>query len=86
MALTEGENASHNHPMLAGAAGTSNVPAADVGIAGDANLFAAPSSPALLMHGLSIDDNGSGAPHENRQPYLALNFIIAIAGEFPQRN
>jgi microcystin-dependent protein len=25
-------------------------------------------------------------PHENMQPYLALNFIIALAGIFPARN
>ena len=29
---------------------------------------------------------GSGAPHENRQPYLALNFCIALQGVFPSRS
>jgi microcystin-dependent protein len=41
--------------------------------------------------GIQIND-GSGAsaggsqPHENRQPYLALNYIIALAGIFPSQN
>ena len=28
---------------------------------------------------------GGGQPHENRQPYLGLNYIIAIEGLFPVR-
>ena len=30
--------------------------------------------------------NGGGQPHENRMPYLVLNFCIAINGVFPSRN
>jgi microcystin-dependent protein len=82
VALTPSQNGVHSHPMRAGAVATSNVPAADVGI-GNALLFAPPSSPEVVMHALSIEEAGSGAPHENRQPYLAVNFIIAVAGEFP---
>ena len=29
---------------------------------------------------------GGSQPHENRQPYLALNFCIALQGVFPSRN
>ena len=29
---------------------------------------------------------GGGQPHENRQPYLGVNFIIALEGIFPSRN
>jgi microcystin-dependent protein len=29
---------------------------------------------------------GSGQPHDNRQPYLTLNYIIALQGIFPSRN
>jgi microcystin-dependent protein len=34
----------------------------------------------------SIGQAGSAMPHENRQPYLALNFIICWSGIFPARN
>jgi len=34
---------------------------------------------------ISIGSTGSGLPHENRQPYLALNYIIALQGIFPSR-
>ena len=82
--LNESENASHSHSMLAGTVADSNVPAADLAIGG-AGLFAAPS-PALVMNANAIGDQGSGSPHPNQQPYLAINFIIALQGVFPSRN
>lgn len=32
-----------------------------------------------------LNSAGSGQPHENRQPYLALSYIICISGYFPPR-
>ncbi|WP_317259104.1 phage tail protein [Paenibacillus sp. J5C2022] len=29
---------------------------------------------------------GGGQPHENRQPYLVINFVIALQGVFPSSN
>jgi microcystin-dependent protein len=34
----------------------------------------------------SIGPQGGSNPHENRQPYLGVNYIIAWAGIFPNRN
>ncbi|WP_315837402.1 phage tail protein [Bradyrhizobium prioriisuperbiae] len=34
----------------------------------------------------SISFNGGGQPHNNMQPYLALNYCIAMQGVFPPRN
>ncbi|MBD0369756.1 MAG: phage tail protein [Pyrinomonadaceae bacterium] len=34
----------------------------------------------------TISNVGGSQPHENRQPYLVLNFIIALQGVFPSRN
>jgi microcystin-dependent protein len=47
---------------------------------------------AVQQHGTStmnpkmIADAGGGKPHTNIQPYLALNFCIALQGVFPSRN
>lgn len=38
------------------------------------------------MSAQSIGSTGGGQPHENRQPYLAVNYIIALQGIFPSRN
>ena len=29
---------------------------------------------------------GANQGHENMQPYLAINFVIALQGTFPSRN
>jgi microcystin-dependent protein len=29
---------------------------------------------------------GDGQPHDNRQPYLAISYVIALVGIFPQRS
>lgn len=34
----------------------------------------------------AISQTGSSLPHENMQPYLAINFLIALYGIFPSRN
>ena len=34
----------------------------------------------------AITNNGGSQPHNNMQPYLVLNFIIALQGIFPSRN
>ncbi|HEX7956526.1 MAG TPA: tail fiber protein [Pyrinomonadaceae bacterium] len=34
----------------------------------------------------TIGNTGGSQAHENRQPYLALNFAIALIGIFPSRN
>ncbi|GIJ74767.1 phage tail protein [Virgisporangium ochraceum] len=35
------------------------------------------------MNQAAVVPAGSGQPHENRSPYLALNFVIALSGIFP---
>ena len=34
----------------------------------------------------SIDPAGGNQAHNNMQPYLAMNYIIALVGIFPSRN
>jgi microcystin-dependent protein len=34
----------------------------------------------------SVSNLGGSQPHENRQPFTVLNFIIALQGIFPSRN
>ena len=38
------------------------------------------------MKAAAVASTGGSQPHENRQPYLAINFIIALQGVFPSRN
>jgi microcystin-dependent protein len=52
-----------------GAAANATMRAGSIGASGSATVAAA----------------GSGNPHENRQPYLVMNYCIALQGIFPQR-
>ncbi|MGN6427271.1 tail fiber protein [uncultured Leifsonia sp.] len=42
-------------------------------------------APAVPLHPAAIAPTGSGLPHNNMQPYLVLNYIIAMQGVFPPR-
>lgn len=86
-ALSAAELPSHRHALQASAAPAS-------GTAANGALLAKTSSPMPPYHepvnlqpmgpGV-LGPNGGGVPHNNRQPYLALSFIIALQGIFPPR-
>jgi len=44
-------------------------------------------APTLTMNNASIGSSGGGSqPHNNLQPYLVLNWIIALFGVYPSQN
>jgi len=43
-------------------------------------------TPAAAMAPNTLLPNGASMPHENRQPFLVLNYCIALRGDFPARN
>lgn len=44
-----------------------------------------PGPPTAKMNVTNILPTGGGLPHNNMQPYLTLNFCIALQGVFPPR-
>jgi microcystin-dependent protein len=48
-------------------------------------LFAAATN-LQAMSPQNISNTGGSQPHENRQPFLVLNAIIALQGVFPSQN
>ncbi len=86
--LTTGELPSHNH-LASGNSGkgdslvpTNCVWSADAG--GSAPYSSATPDGYLSPNAIGL--TGGNQPHENRPPFLALNFSIAMAGIFPSRN
>jgi microcystin-dependent protein len=75
---------SHTHSLMA-----SNAPA---GVAEPAantlakGTFYTSSAPGVQMSTGSVGLTGSSLPVENRQPFLVLNWVIAMNGIFPSRN
>ena len=51
-----------------------------------ANIYAPGSNSMVAMSSNCITSVGGSQPHENRSPYLVLNFIIAVQGIFPSQN
>jgi microcystin-dependent protein len=80
---------SHNHLLLASAnPGSSPSPSGNT--VGDfANVYrtVGPSTPPPPMNSNVLGLSGGGnQPHENRQPYLVINWIISLSGVFPSPN
>lgn len=82
---------SHSHiPMAINSAGTSNAPNngywSTSKVEGRPPIPVSPlfhSNPDVQMNAQAINPTGSSHPHNNMQPYLALNFIICFDGEYP---
>jgi microcystin-dependent protein len=83
--LTTQQIPNHSHPLLASTApGTQANPSGNV-------LAQTPISinpyiqqdPVVQMNPASVAPVGGSQPHENTQPFLCINFIISLYGEFP---
>jgi microcystin-dependent protein len=86
--LSEAQMPNHNHAMMASpnpgevpGPGSGNALARSVGgsVYGPANNLASLAGETMLPA-------GNGQAHDNRQPFLAVNFIIALVGLYPQRS
>jgi microcystin-dependent protein len=84
--LTQAEMPQHVHTAQASSASAGNVVAPTGALLGSPlNLTYAPTA-NVAMQAATIGNAGGSQPHENMQPYLALNFCIALQGIFPSRN
>lgn len=50
------------------------------------NVYTSSTSGLAALVAGSVTNVGGSQPHENRQPYLALTFCIALQGLFPSAN
>lgn len=87
--LTMGEMPGHTHSLgISTAVSHQADPSARVlgnVEAGALNYYAPQDSTATLAPA-TVANAGASQPHENMQPYLAVNFIIALSGIFPSRD
>lgn len=83
--LSVQELPAHNHALMASPAnGTTPIAAANV-LAAANNLYAPPTN-LVPLDPSSLTPIGGSQAHENMQPYLVLNFCIALQGIFPSQN
>ena len=84
--VTQQEMPAHNHIVQAsGAAANKAVPTNNF-LANVSTKVYAGNANVTTLHPTTIANVGGSQSHENRQPYLVLNFIIALQGIFPSRN
>ena len=84
--VTQSEMPAHNHflqaqPATATVADPTNAFLADI----SSKAYGGFAELTTLAPG-SISNTGGSQPHENRQPFLVLNFVIALQGVFPSQN
>lgn len=87
--LLEAQMPGHNHSLLAANAragvGSPNGNALNRSIGETVYQSPVTSTPANMASQM-IGNQGGSQSHDNMQPYLALNFIIALVGLYPSRS
>lgn len=87
--LTENQMPSHDHAVAASASpSTTFTPAANTTLARSVGgaAYRQNTAPNTPINAGTLAPTGGSQAHDNRQPYLALNFIIALTGLFPSRS
>lgn len=94
--LLTAEMPAHAHTLNAGvlspANSAQNVPAptanstAFFGLSGPNDAYSDATATNTSFSPQAIAVAGGSQPHENQQPYLALNYCICLYGTFPSRN
>ena len=86
--LTQNEMPAHNHTVhlnVSTSVGSENSPSGNH-ITSHSGAFSEDATSGTNIQGAITNNTGGGQPHNNMQPYLALNYIIALQGVFPSRN
>jgi len=82
--LTTQQIPSHSHVVAAKTAGNASSPSGAV-YGGDSTSIYSTKAPSTPMNAAMIGIGGSGLPHENRMPFLAVSFIISLYGVYPSQ-
>jgi len=79
---------SHTHGVAASTSATSGIATPNNNfLGGGNNVYAAPNAGSLTtFRPDAITSTGGSQPHLNMQPFLTLNFCIALQGIFPSPN
>lgn len=84
--LTLAEMPAHSHSLTGTSSSAEIKIATDAYLASADNTYTAVSGNLTPMAASEVGTTGGGQPHENMQPYLAINFCIALQGLYPSQN
>ena len=80
---------SHNHRYMTNVAdgpADQTLPSPTASISSGPAMFTNATTPVVQMASNMLPVTGGSQPHNNMMQYLTLNFVIALAGIFPQRS
>lgn len=84
--LTIGTYPAHTHALSESTnAATAGQGPANNAVCGGKPLYASETASQKSMSGSMVGTTGSSLPHDNLQPYLALNWIISLSGIYPSQ-
>ena len=84
--VSSGEMPTHTHLLNASStAGNDPTPGAHV-LASPLNMSYRPPDALAAMQPATVANVGGSQAHQNMQPFLTLNFCIALQGIFPSQN
>ena len=87
VALTSNQIPQHNHALVAFVPSTASAPASNGGLSqpgiSSNRPFSAGTPNTTLAPSMISPSQGGGQPHQNQQPYLGVNFSIALQGIYP---
>lgn len=84
--VTQSEMPAHTHLVSASTntTGATNQPTGNIFASSNVASYQTSANNTLIPS--EVSNVGGSQPHENRQPFLVLNYIIALQGIFPSRN
>src|SRR4051794_18448618 len=86
VSLLQSEIPSHSHSLRASASdATEPTPAGQLFAKGTGVGMYASTGTTAQLNGNAVAPAGGDQPHNNMQPYLTLNFCIAMQGVYPPR-
>ena len=85
--LSTAQIPAHSHTVSAASGGARSAnPSGNLLGSGEADMYTHDSLNAVSMSANVIAQSGGNQPHDNMQPFLGINFVIALEGVFPSRN
>jgi len=84
--LTTGQIPQHTHPFLVSTDTGAQINPANLVLGAGASVTVFRPIVANQVMAPAVGPVGGSQPHDNMQPYLALNYIISLFGLFPTQN
>ena len=85
--LSQAQMPSHSHAFMTASSGAPSARSQNGGSLGPGDFYVpASEAPTTQMNPASVGQAGGGQAHDNMQPTLCINYIIALEGIFPPRN